>query len=178
MPQGLGSGTPLIQHDHHGNAAASGVALVAECGQHFLRRRGDLAIDIAIDFLGLFGLVERDATARSASPEQFELLQICMVRTDDFKNCPTFGGIRTFPARRTDCHRRQNRATRALRPLHHPHAHPAAHLGAGGGLPGSTAVVSPGKPNQGCASGSKMIRWRSCRHPARLVWSRCDTSRP
>ena len=35
MPQGLGSGTPLIQHGRHGTADFHGVGLVAACGQHF-----------------------------------------------------------------------------------------------------------------------------------------------
>ena len=35
MPQGLGSGTPLIQHGAHGTPDHHGVALVAECGSTF-----------------------------------------------------------------------------------------------------------------------------------------------
>ena len=40
MPNGLGSGTPLIQHGRHGGADAPGAAMVVECGQHFKQARG------------------------------------------------------------------------------------------------------------------------------------------
>jgi hypothetical protein len=49
MPQGLGSGTPLIQHGRHG--LADGVALVAECGRHFKRAGSGLAIEVALVYL-------------------------------------------------------------------------------------------------------------------------------
>ena len=46
MPAGLGSGTPVIQHGWHGQADGQGVALVAECGQHFQQASGDRAIKV------------------------------------------------------------------------------------------------------------------------------------
>ena len=64
MPKGLGSGTPVIQHGRHGQVTGTGVALVAECGQHFLRATSDLAIEVTLDFLAHFGLIE----ARSRGP--------------------------------------------------------------------------------------------------------------
>ncbi len=57
MPQGLGSGTPLIQHGRHGTAEGQGVALVVECGQHFLRATGELAVQVALAFVAHFGLI-------------------------------------------------------------------------------------------------------------------------
>lgn len=85
MPQGLGSGTPLIQHGRHGQANGAGVALVAECGQHFMRATGELAIGVALDFLAHFGLIERPPTAAAQPQQRFQLLQTCMVRTEDFR---------------------------------------------------------------------------------------------
>ena len=61
MPQGMGSGTPMIQHGRLGSAGGSGVGLVAECGQHFLRASADLATEVALDFLAYLGLVGRAA---------------------------------------------------------------------------------------------------------------------
>lgn len=99
MPQGLGSGTPLIQHGRLADPAHTGVALVAECGQHFLRATSDLAVEVALDFLAHFGLVEPRAPAAAASPPQrFELLQTCMVTQPDFRFARPLIGFETFAA--------------------------------------------------------------------------------
>ena len=71
MPAGLGSGTPLIQHGAHGRRRRRRArALVVECGQHFKQASADLAIEVALDFLGHFGLIDRDGAAagRAAAP--------------------------------------------------------------------------------------------------------------
>jgi predicted deacylase len=95
MPQGLGSGTPLIQHGRHGSAAHDGVALVAECGQHFKRASSNLAIEITLDFLAHFGLVE--ARAEPAAPQRrFELLQTWVIKTPDFRFERPLVGFETF----------------------------------------------------------------------------------
>ncbi len=99
MPAGLGSGTPLIQHGRHGQAdGTAGVALVVECGQHFLQATADLATAVALDFLAHFGLIEPMATARppAAAQRRFELLQTCMVRTPAFRFVRTLIGFERF----------------------------------------------------------------------------------
>ena len=99
MPQGLGSGTPLIQHGRLGSAGGTGVAMVAECGQHFLRASSDLATEVALDFLAHFGLVERAPPVEARAPQQrFELLQTCMVTHDDFRFARPLIGFETFAA--------------------------------------------------------------------------------
>lgn len=95
MPQGLGSGTPLIQHGLHGRDAHHGVALVAECGQHFQQATSDLAIEVTLDFLAHFGLIERERTA--AEPAQrYELLQTWVVRDAAFRFTRPLVGFETF----------------------------------------------------------------------------------
>jgi predicted deacylase len=97
MPQGLGSGTPLIQHGAHGTAEGRGVALVAECGQHFRRETGEVAVGVALDFLAHFGLLEREAAPAPAAPQQrYELLQTCMVKTPTFRFTRPLVGFETF----------------------------------------------------------------------------------
>lgn len=95
MPQGLGSGTPLIQHGRHGQAESQGVALVAECGQHFNRASGELAVQVALDFIAHFGLI--DARPANTSPQQrFQLLQTCMVKTPEFRFVRPLVGFEIF----------------------------------------------------------------------------------
>jgi hypothetical protein len=85
MPNGLGSGTPLIQYGPHGKAEGKGSALVAECGQHFKRATSELAILVARDFIAHFGLMERDTPPSRTPQRRFELLQTRMVQTPEFR---------------------------------------------------------------------------------------------
>ena len=97
MPQGLGSGTPLIQHGRHGLADehGGGVALVAECGQHFRRSSGEIAVQVALDFIAHFGLIE--ARPRNTAPQQrYQLLQTCMIKTPGFSFVRPLIGFETF----------------------------------------------------------------------------------
>jgi len=96
MPQGLGSGTPVIQHGQHGLAnSQAGAALVAECGQHFKQSSADLATNVALDFLGHFGLIER-AVGTGAAPRRFELLRTHVVAQADFRFVRPVIGFETF----------------------------------------------------------------------------------
>ncbi len=95
MPQGLGSGTPLVQHGLHGTPGHPGVALVAECGQHFKQASGALAIEVTLDFLAHFGLLP----ARPATPapqRRYELLQTRMVTAPGFRFVRPLIGFETF----------------------------------------------------------------------------------
>jgi predicted deacylase len=97
MPQGLGSGTPLIQHGRHGTPDHHGVALVAECGQHFRHGTGETAVAVTLDFLAHFGLVERERE-RAAPPAQqrYELLHTRVVRTPEFRFARPLVGFEVF----------------------------------------------------------------------------------
>ncbi|UCU98008.1 succinylglutamate desuccinylase/aspartoacylase family protein [Acidovorax radicis] len=97
MPSGLGSGTPLIQHGRHGLAEGQGVALVVECGQHFLQSAANVATTAALDFLAHFGLVDAPADRPAPGPQsRYELLQTLMVRTPDFRFVRPLVGFEVF----------------------------------------------------------------------------------
>lgn len=98
MPEGLGSGTPVIQHGRHGDAASdAGVALVAECGQHFRQATSDLAVEVTLDFLAHFGLIEARAPAAAKPPQRrYELLQTYVIRTPAFRFSRPVVGFETF----------------------------------------------------------------------------------
>lgn len=97
MPNGLGSGIPLIQHGRHGDAAGAGCAMVVECGQHFLRASSDLAIAVATDFLAHFGLVDAPATApQRPAQRRYQLLQTIVIKTPDFRFVRPVVGFEVF----------------------------------------------------------------------------------
>ncbi|CAN7531542.1 succinylglutamate desuccinylase [Acidovorax sp. LjRoot194] len=97
MPSGLGSGTPLIQHGRHGLADSQGVALVVECGQHFLQSAADMATAVALDFLAHFGLIDAPGGRPAPGPQRrYELLETCMVRTPDFRFARPIQGFEVF----------------------------------------------------------------------------------
>lgn len=113
IPLGLGSGTPVIQHGRHGDASHHGVALVAECGQHFRRASGETAKRVTLRFLAHFGLVDAlvggaggeapaadaagaAAPAAAPPPRRYELLQTRMVRTTAFAFTRPLLGFETF----------------------------------------------------------------------------------
>ncbi len=95
MPSGLGSGTPLIQHGAHGQQSHQGVAMVAECGQHFLKTTSNLAIEVALDFLAHFGLIERELGSH-ASALRYELIRTHVVKNQNFRFTRPLIGFETF----------------------------------------------------------------------------------
>ena len=97
MPAGMKTGTPLIEHGLHGQREHHGVALVAECGQHFLRASGELATEVTLRFLGHFGLVDADpAWARPPVQRRFELLATPVIKTGDVKFARPVVGLESF----------------------------------------------------------------------------------
>ena len=97
MPKGLGSGTPLIQHGRHGlEEGLAGAALVAECGQHFLQATADVAVNVTLDFLAHFGLIEREPQPAPGPQRRFELLQTRMVMTPEFHFVRPLVGFEVF----------------------------------------------------------------------------------
>ena len=95
MPRGLGSGTPLVQHGLHGTEGHHGVALVAECGQHFKQATAAAAVAVALDFLAHFGLVER-VLAPPPPQQRLRLLRTCVVKTSEFRFARPLVGFEVF----------------------------------------------------------------------------------
>lgn len=97
MPGGMSTGTPLIQHGLHGNDSHHGAALVAECGQHFLRASGELAIEVTMRFLAHFGIVDPDPTwAAPGRQRRYELLATPVIKTGEVRFARPVIGMETF----------------------------------------------------------------------------------
>ena len=96
MPAGLGTGTPLIQHGAHAGADAPGAAILVECGQHFKQAAADLAIEVSLDFLGHFGLIEREVKPAATPPRRFELLRTHVIQHESFAFTRPVIGFETF----------------------------------------------------------------------------------
>ncbi|TWO64909.1 succinylglutamate desuccinylase [Caenimonas sedimenti] len=99
MPKGMGTGTPLIEHGRHGEANFDGVALVAECGQHFARASGELATEVALRFLAHFGLIDADPAWQAPGPQRrYELITAVLVKTPEARFARPVIGMETFAA--------------------------------------------------------------------------------
>lgn len=98
MPNGLGSGVPLIQHGRHGDAASTaGAAVVAECGQHFLKASSELATQVALDFIAHYGLIGKRTDATPAqSQRRFELVETHVIKTAGFRFARPLVGFEVF----------------------------------------------------------------------------------
>lgn len=97
MPEGIGTGTPLIEHGRHGEAGFEGVGLVVECGQHFEHASGELAKEVALRFLAHFGLVDADEAPRpEGSPRRYELIRTVLVKTAQARFARPVIGMETF----------------------------------------------------------------------------------
>jgi predicted deacylase len=101
MPDGMSSGTPLIEYGPHGKADGPGAAMVLECGQHFRRASVDLAISVTEDFLGHFGLIEREQPKNPSLGGQgehraFEMLTTHVIRTAEFSFVRPLVGFEVF----------------------------------------------------------------------------------
>jgi len=97
MPNGIGTGKTLIEHGRHGEPDFHGVALVAECGQHFARATGELAVEVTLRFLAHFRVIDADpAWTPPAPPARYELLRTVVVKTPDVHFVRPVNGLERF----------------------------------------------------------------------------------
>jgi predicted deacylase len=97
MPKGMGTGVPLVEHGRHADPAFGGAGLVVECGQHFARASGDLAIEVALRFLAHFGLVDADPAWQAPGPQRrYELIRAILVKTPEARFARPVKGMEVF----------------------------------------------------------------------------------
>lgn len=98
MPAGRFPGTGVLNYGRHGDPASdSGGALVVECGQHFAQSAALLATDVTLRFLAHLGLIDAPANSAPAAPAQpFQLLEVHMVKSEDFTFTRPLLGFEVF----------------------------------------------------------------------------------
>lgn len=94
-------GRPLIQYGAFGDPAAAPVALVVECGQHFARTAGDIAIAVTMRFLDFYGQISPDLAAQykpeAGQPMRYEILDVLVAKTDQFRFTMPLVGFEELP---------------------------------------------------------------------------------
>ncbi|MEK9969041.1 MAG: succinylglutamate desuccinylase/aspartoacylase family protein [Ferrovibrio sp.] len=94
-------GRPLIQYGAFGRPDASPLAVVVECGQHFARTAGDIAISVTMRFLDFYGLIPTDLAAQykpEAGPaKRYEVTDVKVAKTDHFRFAGDFIGFEDLP---------------------------------------------------------------------------------
>ena len=98
MPPELFPGTGVMGYGRHGDPDSdSGGSLVVECGQHFAQSAADLATDVTLRFLVHAGLIDAPAgMAPPPVPRRYRLLQVHMVKSEDFAFTRPVIGFETF----------------------------------------------------------------------------------
>jgi predicted deacylase len=98
MPNGLKTGTPLVEYGRHGDLDGRSVAIVVECGQHFLKNAATTAVDTSYRFLSYLGLIDQPQTPPSADPSRYELLGSPVIKTESFRFVRALVGLESFGA--------------------------------------------------------------------------------
>ncbi len=98
MPPDLFPGTGVMGYGRHGDPRSdSSGSLVVECGQHFAQSAADLATDVTLRFLAHTGLIDMPAgTPPPPAPQRYRLLEVHMVKSEDFSFTRPVIGFETF----------------------------------------------------------------------------------
>lgn len=94
-------GRPLIQYGAFGDPQAMPVGLVVECGQHFARTSGDIAIGVTMRFLNFYGMVPSSLAAQypaeTGEPKRYEIMEILVAKSERFRFAAPFIGFEDLP---------------------------------------------------------------------------------
>jgi succinylglutamate desuccinylase len=94
-------GRPLIQYGAFGDPQAAPLAFVVECGQHFARSAGALAIGITMRFLDYFGQIPSDLAAQykpeAGLPMVYEITDVLVAKTEQFRFAAPLVGFEDLP---------------------------------------------------------------------------------
>lgn len=96
-------GLRLIEYAPFNDPASDRIACLVECGQHWAKRTGDVAVDTALSYLRTLDMIDDETVAahRRTDPvlEQMivDVTHGYSIRTDDFRFVKKFKGLECFP---------------------------------------------------------------------------------
>ena len=95
----LGTGTGMLEYGAFADPAASATALAVECGTHFARASGELAIQAALRFLIHHGTIARATVDDALAPEPderpqfYDVTEVYVARHDGARFVRSFAGF-------------------------------------------------------------------------------------
>jgi predicted deacylase len=103
-PGGRHQGGLLIEFGAFGDPAKSNTAIVVECGHHFARSSGDIAIDTMLRFLDHYGLLDKEFAASHRRPpvseagDFYEISDVFVCRNSNASFVRPLEGFEEFAA--------------------------------------------------------------------------------
>lgn len=101
---GHAAGRRMRDYGAFDDPASTRTALLIECGQHWEKRAGDLAIESMMRFLVATGTLKADALEPFSAPEpqtHFTVVEAVTIESEQFTFAQAFTGGETLPARGT-----------------------------------------------------------------------------
>jgi succinylglutamate desuccinylase len=95
-------GGTLFEYGPLGDPAARNEGLLVECGQHFAKSSGDIAIQTTLRFLRHYDVIDRDFAAAhlkpplKGEPTVYDVNRVIMVKTDDARFVKPLSGFEEF----------------------------------------------------------------------------------
>jgi predicted deacylase len=90
---GHAEGTRLRDYGAFGDPSAAAVALLVECGQHWLRATADFAYDIMLRFLATTGIIDGPAAPPAAAQRLLDVTHVITATGDNFAFVEHFQGL-------------------------------------------------------------------------------------
>lgn len=94
---GHADGTRLRDYGAFGDPSAAPVALLVECGQHWLRATADFAYDVTLRFLATTGIIDGPTAPRATAQRLLDVTHVITATTDHFAFVKHFQGLATVP---------------------------------------------------------------------------------
>jgi predicted deacylase len=94
---GHAEGTRLRDYGAFGDPSAAAVALLVECGQHWLRATVDFAYDITLRFLATTGIIDGPTAPHASAQRLLDVTHVITATSDHFAFVRYFEGLATVP---------------------------------------------------------------------------------
>lgn len=96
-------GLRLIEYAPFNDPASDRIACLVECGQHWAKSSGDVAVDTALEYLRALDMITAETLAEHRRTEPVQQVTMAdvthgyAIRTDDFFFAENFKGLERFP---------------------------------------------------------------------------------